>query len=55
MSAAQEAWLERAFGASRTGWNIMAQQTLMARFGVGSGARGATDRRLDGYPARKRL
>lgn len=57
LGGAQEAWLGRAFGASRAGWNIVAQQTLMARFGVGSGA----ERRYwtdgwDGYPAsRERL
>jgi alkaline phosphatase D len=57
LGAAQEAWLERAFGASRTGWNIIAQQTLMARFGVGSGsARRYWTDGWDGYPvARKRL
>jgi alkaline phosphatase D len=35
LGARQEDWLERAFAASRAGWHIVAQQTLMARFGVG--------------------
>jgi alkaline phosphatase D len=57
LGAAQEAWLERAFGESRASWNIIAQQTLMARFGVGSGsARRYWTDGWDGYPiARKRL
>ncbi len=57
LGTVQEAWLDRAFGASRTGWNIIAQQTLMARFGVGSGsARRYWTDGWDGYPmARNRL
>ena len=57
LGAAQEAWLGRAFGDSRASWNIIAQQTLMARFGVGSGgARRYWTDGWDGYPAaRKRL
>ena len=52
LGAAQEAWLARAFGASRADWNILAQQTLMARFGTGRGRgrRYWTDG-WDGYPA----
>ncbi len=57
LGSAQEAWLARAFGASRASWNVIAQQTLMARFGVGSGsARRYWTDGWDGYPlARKRL
>src|SRR5260221_4023697 len=31
LGAAQEAWLERSMAASRAGWNILAQQTLIAQ------------------------
>ena len=57
LGAAQEAWLGRAFGESRASWNVIAQQTLMARFGAGSGgARRYWTDGWDGYPAaRKRL
>jgi len=57
LGAAQEGWLERAFAASRANWNVIAQQTLMARFGVGSGsARRYWTDGWDGYPmARKQL
>jgi alkaline phosphatase D len=55
LGATQEAWLERAFADSRGGWNIIAQQTLMARFGVGSGsARRYWTDGWDGYPAMRR-
>jgi len=51
----QEAWLERAFAESRAGWNIVAQQTLMAQFGRGSGeARRFWTDGWDGYPAARR-
>jgi alkaline phosphatase D len=55
LGPAQEAWLARAFGASRASWNVLAQQTLMARFGAGqgSGRRYWTDG-WDGYPAARR-
>jgi alkaline phosphatase D len=55
LGPAQEAWLARAFGASRAGWNVLAQQTLMARFGTGRGRsrRYWTDG-WDGYPAARR-
>jgi alkaline phosphatase D len=57
LGADQEAWLERAFADSRAGWNILAQQTLMAQLDrkVGEGRKVWTDG-WDGYPAaRKRL
>ena len=55
LGARQEAWLERAFAGSRAGWNIVAQQTLMAQFTRGTGAarRFWTDG-WDGYPAARR-
>ncbi|HMA89824.1 MAG TPA: alkaline phosphatase D family protein [Burkholderiales bacterium] len=55
LGAQQEAWLERAFAGSRAGWNIVAQQTLMAQFARGTGAarRFWTDG-WDGYPAARR-
>jgi len=55
LGAAQEAWLAHAFGASRSDWNILAQQTLMAQFarGEGSSRRFWTDG-WDGYPAARR-
>ena len=57
LGPAQEAWLARAFGASRASWNVLAQQTLMARFGTGRGrARRYWTDGWDGYPeARRRL
>jgi alkaline phosphatase D len=55
LGARQEDWLERAFAASRAGWHIVAQQTLMARFGVGKGsARRYWTDGWDGYPAARR-
>ena len=55
LGARQEDWLERAFAESRAGWNIVAQQTLMARFGVGEGsARRYWTDGWDGYPAARR-
>jgi alkaline phosphatase D len=53
----QEAWLERAMGASPAAWNILAQQTLMAQLDrkSGPGRQFWTDG-WDGYPAaRKKL
>ena len=55
LGEAQEAWLEQAFAQSRAGWNIIAQQTLMAQFAAGAGE----ERRYwtdgwDGYPAARR-
>jgi len=52
---AQEAWLDRAFAGSKAGWNIVAQQTLMARLDrkPGDGLRVWTDG-WDGYPAARR-
>ncbi|TSA11521.1 MAG: alkaline phosphatase [Betaproteobacteria bacterium] len=57
LGAEQEAWLDRGFAATRAQWNILAQQTLMARLDrrPGDGQRFWTDG-WDGYPAaRKRL
>jgi alkaline phosphatase D len=57
LGAAQEAWLERGLAQSGAGWNILAQQTLMARLDRKLGAERQywTDG-WDGYPmARKRL
>ena len=57
LGAAQEAWLERRFAASRASWNIIAQAVLMAQRKSRSGERQLvwTDS-WDGYPAaRKRL
>jgi alkaline phosphatase D len=55
LGAAQEAWLDRAFAGSKAGWNIVAQQTLMARLDrkPGDGLRVWTDG-WDGYPAARR-
>jgi alkaline phosphatase D len=50
----QEAWLARQLTTSPAGWNLLAQQTLMASLDVG-GERFTTDG-WDGYPAaRQRL
>lgn len=50
----QEAWLARQLTSSGAGWNLLAQQTLMASLDVGGG-RFTTDG-WDGYPvARQRL
>jgi len=57
LGAAQEAWLDRRFAASRAPWNVIAQQTIMAQLDVHPG----DERRIwtdswDGYPgARRRL
>jgi alkaline phosphatase D len=57
LGAAQEAWLDRQFRASRAAWNVVAQQTVMAQLDtrIGEGKRIWTDN-WDGYPlARRRL
>jgi alkaline phosphatase D len=57
LGRAQERWLEGALSESRSGWNLIAQQTTMAQFDQkpGPGRRAWTDG-WDGYPAaRKRL
>ncbi len=57
LGATQEAWLEKAMSESKAGWNILAQQTLMAQLDrkPGKGRLFWTDG-WDGYPAaRKRL
>ena len=55
LGAAQEAWLGRALAESKAGWNILAQQTLMAQMDrkVGEGRSFWTDG-WDGYPAARR-
>ena len=55
LGAAQEAWLDSELAATQARWNVIAQQTLMARFDRGSGARSRvwTDG-WDGYPAARR-
>jgi alkaline phosphatase D len=55
LGRAQERWLEHALGASRTAWNILAQQTMMAQLDQkpGPGRIAWTDG-WDGYPAARR-
>ena len=55
LGTAQERWLEESLAASGAGWNLIAQQTLMARLDQGStaGRRVWTDG-WDGYPAARR-
>ena len=55
LGAQQERWLEAGLTASRTKWNILAQQTTMAQFDQqpGPGRRAWTDG-WDGYPAARR-
>jgi alkaline phosphatase D len=55
LGAEQENWLDRAFAESKTGWNILVQQTLMAQLDrkVGAGQQFWTDG-WDGYPAARR-
>jgi alkaline phosphatase D len=55
LGAEQEAWLERSLGESKAGWNILAQQTLMAQLDrkFGEGRQFWTDG-WDGYPASRR-
>jgi alkaline phosphatase D len=57
LGRAQERWLDAELGASRSAWNVVAQQTRMAQFDYqpGPGRRIWTDG-WDGYPAaRERL
>ena len=57
LGRAQERWLDAELGASRSAWNVVAQQTRMAQFDFqpGPGRRIWTDG-WDGYPAaRERL
>ena len=55
LGRAQERWLENALSESRARWNVLAQQTRMARFDQkpGPGRRAWTDG-WDGYPAARR-
>lgn len=57
LGAAQESWLEAALANSRTRWNVIVQQTMMAQFDQQPGpGRAAWTDGWDGYPiARKRL
>jgi alkaline phosphatase D len=57
LGAAQEQWLEAGLAASRSRWNVIAQQTQMAQFDQKPGAgRAAWTDGWDGYPAaRNRL
>lgn len=58
LGAAQEAWLARSFEQSRSRWNLIAQQTLIAPM-RSQGKGGETRVRSDGWdgypPARQRL
>jgi len=55
LGARQEAWLAQAFARSKSRWNVLAQQTLMAQADRrrGEGQRFWTDG-WDGYPAARR-
>ena len=55
LGAEQEAWLDAGFAQARSGWNVIAQQTLMAQLDrrPGEGKRVWTDG-WDGYPAARR-
>lgn len=55
LGARQEAWLSQAFARSKSRWNVLAQQTLMAQADrrPGEGQRFWTDG-WDGYPAARR-
>lgn len=57
LGSAQEQWLDRGFASSATPWNLVAQQTLMARLWLpgkdGAAARVRTDG-WDGYPVSRR-
>jgi alkaline phosphatase D len=57
LGATQERWLEAGLEASKTKWNVLAQQTTMAQFDQKPGAsRRAWTDGWDGYPAaRKKL
>ncbi|MGE0386565.1 MAG: alkaline phosphatase [Gammaproteobacteria bacterium] len=55
LGAAQERWLDESLAGARSGWNLIAQQTLMAQADAAKGP----DRRWfsdgwDGYPAARR-
>ena len=55
LGAAQEAWLEQAMAGSKAGWNILAQQTLMAQLDrKRNGVRQFWTDGWDGYPAARR-
>ncbi len=55
LGAAQEQWLETGLAASRTRWNVLAQQTRMAQFDQKAGpGRAAWNDGWDGYPAARR-
>ena len=55
LGATQENWLEGGLGASRSRWNVLAQQTLMAQFNrAESGAKSLYTDGWDGYPAARR-
>ena len=55
LGATQERWLDESLATSPAGWNVIAQQTLMARLDQNSrdGRRAWTDA-WDGYPAARR-
>jgi alkaline phosphatase D len=57
LGAMQENWLEAGLGGSRSRWNVLAQQTLMAQFNrAESGGKSVYTDGWDGYPvARRRL
>jgi alkaline phosphatase D len=50
----QERWLEEGLGASRTRWNVLAQQTRMARRSFGPEEPGYWNDGWDGYAAARR-
>jgi alkaline phosphatase D len=55
LGATQENWLEGALGASRSRWNVLAQQTLMAQFNrAENGGKSIYTDGWDGYPAARR-
>ncbi len=55
LGATQENWLEGALGASRSRWNVLAQQTLRAQFNrAESGGKSIYTDGWDGYPAARR-
>src|SRR5258706_5007282 len=55
LGGAQEAWLERALADSKAGWNILAQQTLMAQMDRKPGeGRAVWADGWGGYPAARR-
>ena len=55
LGATQENWLEGGLGASRSRWNVLAQQTLMAQFNrAESNGKSIYTDGWDGYPAARR-